>query len=149
MKADDYPQIKALEDIYRKHDVKITISKDEFLGGNKEYPAVKFTIGNKTFDLFIDDEYEDLKFGFPVLNLCLVLRELEYYKSTYDYLLWCNENKFDPANIQVLSYYRSLGATYREIEAILSEINSQISDWDFEMNAGPGYYIRQQNDFKP
>ena len=145
MKDHEYSQLKVLENIYKEHQVKITISKDTFLGGKKEYPAVKITLGDKTFDLYVDDELDDIRFGIPLLNLCLVLRELEFYKYPDDYLHWCKETKFESGDIQVLNYYRSLGTTYREIEGIIGEINSQISDWDFEMNAGPGYYLRQKN----
>ena len=149
MKADDYPQIKALEEIYRKHHVKITISKNVFLGENKDYPAVKFSLGKDTFDIYVADDIEDIKFGLPLLNFCLVLRELEYYHISDDYILWCIENYLKPENIQVLAYFRSLGTTYRDIEKILGSIDSQISDWDFEMNAGAGYYIRKDNKFNP
>ncbi len=136
------PEIKALQEIYLKHRVEIIVSKTAFLGDNKDYPSVIFTLSGKSFDLFVDDEYSDFKSNRPLLSLCVVLRELDYYSGSQDYLLWCKELNFNPGNTQVLNYYRSLGATYREVEEILEKIDPQITDWDFEMNAGPAYELR-------
>jgi hypothetical protein len=138
-----YPEVQALKEIYQKHEVKIKISDDDFLAGNKDYPAVVVNFGKTPFDLYADDEYSDFNLNNPLLNLCVILRELDYYADSIDYLLWCKELNFEPNNIQVLNYYRSLGGIYREIEKILGKIDPQITDWDFEMNAGPAFELRE------
>lgn len=143
MEKTDYPEIKALRDIYKKHKVKIAVSNKDFLGGNTDYYAIKFTLGDQTFNMYAYDEQSDFKIDNPLLNLVVVLRELDYYKDSHDYLLWCLELKLDSANTQVLSYYRSLGAIYREIEKVMGKIDPIFSDWDFEMNIGGIKYLRE------
>lgn len=140
-----YSEIEALQEIYKKYKVKINVSKTEFLGGDKDYPAVVFSLNDKSFNLFADDEHSDFKFQKPLLSLCVVLRELDYYSYSQDYLLWCKELNFDSGNTQILNYYRSLGSLYRDIENILGKINPNITDWDFEMNAGPAQELREFN----
>lgn len=140
-----YSEIEALQEIYKKYEVKISISEIEFLGDDKDYPAVVFSLNGKSFNLFVDDEYSDFISQKPLLSLCLVLRELDYYSYSQDYLLWCKELNFDSGNTQILNYYRSLGGLYRDIEKILGNINPHITDWDFKMNAGPAQELREFN----
>ncbi len=140
-----HPEIQKLKELYQKHKIGISVSDKEFMGGKKDFPAVLFSLNDKTFPLFVDDEFEDFKLNNPLLNLCLVLRELEYYKDTYDYLLWCKELSQDASDIVVLNYYRSLASIYREVENILGEINCPITDYEFEFNTtgGPLQKLRE------
>ncbi len=139
-----YPEIKALNNIYIKHQVEIRFSTTEFLAGDKDYCAVTFKLGTKEFNFFVEDEYDDIQYDYPLLNLCLVLRELEYYIETDDYLLWCKERSLDEKNTAILSHYKNLGKVYREVEKIIGNIDSQISDWDFEMGSGASWELRKK-----
>lgn len=140
----NYPEIEYLKEIRQKHGVGITILTKDFLNGNKDYPAVIFSLGAKSFNIFVDDEYQDFKLKSPLLSLCLVLRELDYYSDSHDYILWCKEHQLEPNNTQVLSYFRSLAGTYRDIEKILGTIDPIINDFDFEMNAGAVFELRNK-----
>lgn len=139
-----YPEIEELKEVHQKHEVKITVSTKDFLDGNMGYPAVVFSLKANSFHIFVDDEYQDFKNNNPLLSLCLILRELDYYSDSNDYVLWCKEHQLEPNNTQVLSYFRSLAGTYREIEKILGTIDSIINDFDFEMNAGAAFELRKK-----
>ncbi len=141
---DKYPEIDALNNIYIKHKVEISFSTTNFLAGNKDYCAVTFNLGGKKFDFFVEDEYDDIRYNYPLLNLCLVLRELEYYIETDDYLIWCMERSLDAENIDSQAHYKNLGSVYREIEKIIGKIDSQISNWDFEMGSGASWELRKK-----
>ena len=143
MKEKDYPEIQALIEIIQKHNVRISVSDDEFLAGNEDYPAVVISLNEKSFKLFADDEYKDLRLNNTLLALCVVLRELEDYEYASDYLVWCKHHAFDEANSQVREYHMSLGSIYKDVEIILGKINSQISDYDFELNAGAARELRE------
>ena len=147
MEETKYQEIRALQDIFQKYKIEIRVSNNEFLAGNKNYPAVVFSLEDKSFNLFVDDDYSDLKYNNHLLTLYLVLRELDYYSDSSDYILWCKEHLLEPENKQVISYYRSLGSNYRDIEKILGKIDSQISDYDFELNAGAAQELRSQTKF--
>ncbi len=139
----NYPEIEALREIHRKHNVTIRVSKNEFLMENKSYPAVTFSLGGQSFKLFVDDEYEDFKLDSSALSLCLILRELESYKDEDSYQSWCKAQLLDPVNTEVKAFYKSLNGIYPEIEKILGEVNSQISDYDFGLNAGAAQELRK------
>jgi hypothetical protein len=138
----NYPEIIALKEMIKEHSIKISVSQKKFLGNKDNYHAVHFTLDGKTFDMYADDELSDFDFSEPVLDLIVLLRELMYYKNCYDYDLWCSEQMLDLKDITVLSYYRSLGGIYREIEHILGKIDPLISDWDFKMNIGAIKFLR-------
>jgi len=139
-----YPEIEALNKIYVKYKVEIRFSTTDFLESKKEYRAVEFKIEGKTFCFYVEDELDDIKYNFPLLNLCLVLRELEGYGLTPDYLVWCQERYLDPKKENTLANFRNLGTVYREVEKIIGEINSQVSDWDFEMGSGASWELRKK-----
>ena len=144
MEETHYPEIQVLKEIHQKHNVNISVSNDEFLAGNEDYPAVVFTLDEKSFKLFADDEYKDLPVDNPLLSLCVVLRELEDYEYASDYFVWCKHHAFDVANSQVREYHMNLGSIYKDVEKILGKINSQISDYDFELNAGAARELREK-----
>ena len=140
----EYKEIDALNNIYIKHKVEIRFSTTDFLIEDKDYRAVEFKAGGKLFNFYVEDEYDDIRYNYPLLNLCLVLRELEYYIDTDDYLIWCNERSLDVKNIDIQAHYKNLGSIYREVENIIGKIDSQISDWDFEMGSGASWELRKK-----
>ena len=139
-----YPEIVALNALYIKHKVAIRFSSTDFLNGDKDYRLVTFKLEQKTFLFYVQDELGDIRYNYPLLNLCLVLRELEEYNLSPDFLIWCQERYLDASNDAVLAQYRNLGTVFRDVEAILGEINSYVSDWDFEMGSGPSWDLRKK-----
>ena len=111
---------------------------------NKNYRAVAFKLEDTTFNFYVDDEHDDVRYNYPLLNLCLVLRELEFYADSDDYLLWCKEHTFSPKNNDVLAHFKNLAIVYNGVEKIIGEINSQISDWDYEMGSGASWELRKK-----
>lgn len=143
MEGKSYPEIQLLEAIYLKHKVSISISDIDFLGGNKDFPALVFSLGNNSFQLYVNDEYGDLQIENPLLVFCLILRELENYIHQNDYLEWCKSQLLEPANSQVRAYHMDLRNIYKDVEKIIGEINSHISSFDFELNAGAAQALRK------
>ncbi len=139
----NYPEIKFLKKIYKEHNITLHVLNNKFLSNNKDFSAIIFSLENKSFCLYIDDEYQDLKIGNPILSLCLALRELENYEDANDYLIWCNNLMLKPENSQVRLYYMSLSNIYIEVENILGRIDSQISNFDFELNSGAAQELRK------
>lgn len=135
-----YPEIEAINKIYVKYKVEIRFSASDFLEDKKEYRAVNFKIDGNLFCFYVEDELDDIKYGYPLLNFCLVLRELEGYALTSDYLIWCQERYLDPKNEITLQNFRNLGSIYQEVE----KIESFVSDWDFEMGSGASWELRNK-----
>ena len=141
----DYPEIERLNQLYVTHKVETKTDRSRLLAGEEYYPMVVFKLAGKTFELYVDDEYDDLKNNYPLLNLCLVLRELEGYAWADDLLVWSMERGLDPGDPQVLNFYRELGRIYTDVAAILGKVESFVSDWDFEMNAGAAQALRRSD----
>ncbi|OEK01424.1 hypothetical protein BFP97_07775 [Roseivirga sp. 4D4] len=139
----NYPEIVALNDIYIAHQVYIKIDRSQVLGDQQYYPRVDFKFSGKKFHLFVDDEYDDFRNNYPLLNLCLVLRELEGYEYADDYYVWCQERSLDAGSPQVKDNYAHLGEVYSAIKSIMGKIDSQVSDFDFEMNARAAQALRR------
>lgn len=139
----DYPEIVALNEMYIRHKVWIKTDRSQLLGGKDYYPLVHVELSGQQFDIFVDDEYDDLKYNYPILNLCLVLRELEGYAWAQEYETWCQERYFNPADAQVRHNHRHLSEVHATVKQILGEIDSKVSDFDFEMNAGAAWNLRK------
>ena len=50
----------------------------------------------------------------------------------------------EPADEEVRTYHMDLGRIYREIEQLIGTVDSQISDLDFQLNAGAAQRLRNQ-----
>lgn len=142
METTPFPEIQALKAIYTKHQVSIKVADDDFLAGHQDHPAVDVSLEGQSFRLFVDDEYQDVQINNPILTFCLILRELEHYQEEEDYLKWCTTQFLEPANQQVRAYYMQLGKVYHAVEKIIGEIDSQISNYDFGLNAGAAQALR-------
>ena len=138
-----YPEINKLNEIYVKHKFTSKIDRSVLLGGKSYYPKINFSFSGQHFYLFIDDEYEDLRNNYPLLNLCLILRELEGYEFTPEYEVWCQERYLEPNDSQVKNNFEHLKSTYLQVEKILGKIESFVSDFDFEMNARAAQKLRR------
>lgn len=137
--------IAALQKILTDFDIKINVNNEIYLDEYKNVKAVELVMQNESFNLFIDDEYDDFVYKNPILNLCIVLRELEDYKFSNDYLIWCAERHIKPQNETARQFYMGLDKIYFEIKLILGEINSFIPSMDFEFDMGEVRILRHSS----
>lgn len=90
----------------------------------------------KTWQILVDDEYQDFDPEKPLVNLFLTFHSLELYEEADDFLSWSNYFNLDTSNSQLLDYYRSLSNTYREIEQMVGKIDSCITPLDYQLRTG-------------
>ena len=138
-----YPEINKLNELYVKHQFTSQIDRKELLGDKMYYPKVHFSLSGQSFYLYIDDEYDDLRKNYPLLNLCLILRELEGYEFTSEFDAWCQERYLDVDNPMIVNNFNHLEHTYQQITNLLGKIDSFVSDFDFEMNARAAQKLRR------
>lgn len=144
MHVESHPEILALDALIKQHEIRFKQRIEDVLIPGKEHIAVRMQIGTHIFDLNVEDEYGDWKEENPALCLCLVMRELEAYAAAFDFLNWCHIQGYPAANGRVRRYHMDLGNLYAEIDKLLGGINSQISDWDFGLNAGAAFALRNR-----
>ena len=126
-----HPEVEQLKNQFEKHNIKISEPLKELKEG---VFFVKLSIGNKSWDILIDDEYRDFSKEHPLVNWFLVLYALETYEECADILEW--SNFYGIESTLLLAYYKSLATTYREIEAILGRIDPLISTYDYTLRTG-------------
>ena len=143
MENSTYSEIITLKELIEQHHIVIREVKGDFLGEVQHYPAVIITLRQKSFKIYIDNEYGDLQLQNPILSLYLVLRELEIYAEEKDFHAWCLSQSVNSKNVKIINYYTQLGGIYNEIKQILGTIDSQISNFDFELNAGAIQELRK------
>ncbi len=103
--------------------------------------SLKITIADLSFELLVDDEYEDLKIDNPLLHFYMMLRTLEIYKDSTDYLDWCKENNVDLSR-ELRTYYWDLADILILIENKIGPIDSFISDLDYQLGSGDMAVLR-------
>lgn len=140
-----YPEIQKLQKLVEDYKINIRVLDKNAFSGALDHVWVEFIINKESFTLFIDDECNDFGAQNPLLDLCLVLRELETYHEEVDILEWTKNKYLNAGDSSVLEYYKSLSKTYTEIEGILGTIDSHISYHDFELNAGAAQELRRNS----
>lgn len=141
----DYSEIQSLNQILKNHKIQISPSNVHPDFRATENIWMTFQIDQFETVLLVDDEFKDFERGIKALDLCLVLRELETYAEEEDILRWCTFKNLSVSNHEVIEYYRGLASIYQTVENILGKIDSQISDFDFELNAGAAQALRSLN----
>ncbi|NQY04827.1 MAG: hypothetical protein HRT68_01160 [Flavobacteriaceae bacterium] len=143
MTAENYPEIQVLKDLKEQFDIHIELIKDRFLSSETSYKGVRVKIKNKNFDLYVYDEYDDLKVDNQLLCLSLVLLELEVYDEEEDFLNWCFALGVSFKDEKIRAYHMDLRTIYADIQNLIGTIENPISDYDFQMNAGVAQYLRK------
>jgi hypothetical protein len=133
--------IASLEYLIKHHKIRIE-NVDQSVFAN-HWILVNFYIEDDVFAIQVDDEYSDFKIDSPALHLCLVLRSLEEYKDATDFLDWSKKTGIEPTN-NALEYFRTLAPILVETEKIIEELDSKISDIEFNTNAGAAYELRNK-----
>ncbi len=139
----EFPEIAKLQAVRLQHQIEIRITQEQ-LCNRADFPKVLFTLDEKTFPIYVDDEYGDLKINNPDLHLCLVLRSLENYADAEDFLVWCTQLGLNSSDTEARNHHLALRTIYPEIATLLGTIDSFISDFDFELNAGAAQELRRK-----
>ena len=142
MSETEYPEIQALEKMLLRHRIRLK-KTGPGLGPDQDQLAIALHIDQQEFRLYLEDEYRDWDEANPAMCLCLALRELEEYEEEEDYLTWCTARGYEAGDEKIRSYHMDLRHTYAAVEKLLGKIDSPISDWDFEMNAGVAQALRK------
>ncbi len=140
---ENFPEITELQVLVTTFQMSVKTITGEFLGEKEYFPKIRLTIKGRVFSFYADDEYNDLTIPNPALSVCVALRSLEDYKHAEDYLVWCTQHNFDTASTAVRNHFQHLGEVYSQVHKILGEVDSKISDYDFELNTGAAQQLRK------
>lgn len=128
-----YPEIDKLARLQETFDIRVERSSPHV---DEAFIQVVAYIGDRSWEIYIDNEYGYFNTNKQLVCLYLVLSALENYKTAEDYLEWCRDNELNYSDAKWLNYYRDLGRIYHEVESIVGKIESFISPYDYEFRAG-------------
>lgn len=135
---EQYPEIERLQSLVSEHSITV-----ELLGqAGKSYTHwVKLSVGDKSWKLYVDDEFGDLEHDKPVIGLFLVLSTLLDYSDSEGYLEWCKVSNIESSD-KWLDYYRGLSQITRELEQELGSLDPIISQYDYTISTGLAKRLR-------
>ena len=128
-----YRELEKLSSYFNRN--KIEIKRDP-AKDIQSFKTLELHLNSNIFSIYIDDEYNDVNETNPLMCFFLILRELEIYNDSTDYLDWCKQLGVNADNEQLRRYYISLESIYQKIEKSLGEIDSCISSLDYQLNTG-------------
>lgn len=138
-----YPQIAELYSILEYKKIKLTA-----LPTNPKMDSIYFReieFNSKEFSAVIplDDEYGDAEKGNQALILQLIIYAVEEYEDCEDFLVWSMAFGLNSNDPFILNMYRDLGKTIPKIRDVIGTDVNDISDYDWELNAGAAQALRE------
>jgi len=127
----NYPEINKLRESIENHSIEIS---EPLRHIRNTLFFVRLTVDGKSWEVLVDDEFQDFAKGSLTLRWFLVLFALDLFKEAEDILVWGREHTINPQ--EFLQYYKDLPTMYSEIEALVGDLDPQISDFDYTLRAG-------------
>lgn len=143
-----YPEIDNIHNFIKTNEVIIRYSKTSTLQ-NGLIPLT-LSLKNSEHQIYVMDEYDDLRFNNPLLNAVLVFQELEIIEDSTDYLNWCKQQSIQANNEVLRVYYMNMITTLPNIARYFpnNTITSFVSGLDFQLNAGAAQRLRSRSNPK-
>ncbi|HCI72345.1 MAG TPA: hypothetical protein DF712_12475 [Balneola sp.] len=147
MKLDEarqrYPQIAALYSIIEDKKIKLTALPTNPKLDSIYFREIEFSSQDFSAIIPLDDEYEDVEKGNQALMLQLIIYAVEEYEDREDFLVWSTAFGLNSNDPFILNMYRDLGKTIPKIRDIIGTDINDISDYDWELNAGAAQALRE------
>lgn len=138
-----YPQIAVLHSILEDKKIKLTALPTNPKIDSIYFREIEFSSEDLTAVIPLDDEYEDAEKGNQALMLQLIIYAVEEYEDCEDFLVWSTAFGLNSKDPFILNMYRGLGKTIPKIRDIIGTDINDISDYDWELNAGAAQALRE------
>ena len=140
-----YPQIAELYSIIENNKIELSALPKTKKLSDIYFREIEFTSKNFSAIIPLDDEYDDAETGNPALILQLIIYAVEEYEECEDFLVWSTAFGLDASDPFIFELYRDLGKVIPKIREILGTDINDISDYDWELNAGAAEALRELN----
>ncbi|XWN37033.1 MAG: hypothetical protein ROO71_13860 [Balneola sp.] len=135
----EYPQIDSLYSIIESKNIELTP-----LPKTPELSDIYFREIEFKSDGFISIiPLDDAESGNPALLLQLVIYAVEEYEAYDDFLIWCTAFGLNVSDPFILNLYKELGTIIPKVSGIIGTNINDISDYDWELNAGAAQALRE------
>ncbi|RNC86256.1 MAG: hypothetical protein ED556_08130 [Winogradskyella sp.] len=140
-----YPEVTALKRFIKANNCSAKVldapyTIHEFL------TPLQLRIGTIDVTIHVQDEYNDLSIGNPLLTIMLCLQELEEIEDSTDYLNWLNFQGIKISTEPLRSYYQNMVTIMPSIRANFTNntITAFIPGLDYQLNSNSIYYLREK-----
>lgn len=143
MSDKEFPAIDELKEVIVRHNLSFAVAKSKKELPNP-YVRIQVTLLLNQISLIIPafDEYEDAKKEHPVLMFHLVLTECEDYEDATDFVDWAKTSGLNPSEPRVVRVWDELKEFVPKLREIIGSEIKSLSGFDFEMNMGVAYKLR-------
>ena len=100
------------------------------------YRRIDVRAGNRKIHFPVNDEFEDIDKGNPVVLLHMVLQECKDFEEAEDYLVWAKDMGLNASDESVRQIHFEIRELVPQIYQIVGKEVKPISRWDVEMNTG-------------
>ena len=138
-----YPQIAALYSIIEDKNINLTALPKNPKMDSIYFREIEFNCEGFSAVIPLDDEYEDVEKGNQALMLQLIIYAVEEYEACEDFLVWSTAFGLNSNDPFILDIYKDLGKTIPKIRDIIGTEINDISDYDWELNAGAAQTLRE------
>ena len=130
-----YNELNYLSSYFNKKSVSIKRNATKDI---QPFKRLELNLDNNIYIIYVDDEYNDVNEANQLMCFFLILRELEIFNDSTDYLNWCKQLGVNliAYDQKLRAYYNSLKISYSEIEKALGKIDSCISSLDYQLSTG-------------
>ena len=113
------------------------------LKGYRHIKKVRVLFLNRVLFFYVDDEYDDLTEKNILLNNYLLLRELQHFIASKDYLDWCSMKEINANLTEARTYYMNLEHHISPILKKISPFKVHIDEMELQLNSGIIQYLRK------
>lgn len=138
-----HSEIDSLFNLIAKYHIELNLlpNKQHFSGIS--FQEIEFTSMDYSCIIPVDDEYNDAKSSSPPILLQLILFMCYEYEDCEDFLAWSKAYSLNASDPDVFDLYRTLGNIVPEILDIVGREEVGVSDFDWELDAGPAQALRK------
>ena len=143
--SEDDEKIEILKTVIVRHNLKFEIAKTRKVLPDP-YVRIQITLLLNQISFIIPswDEYKDADTGHPVLLFHLALVECDEYQEATDYIDWAKTAGLNQSEPAVEQAYAELKDNVPKLLEIIGPDVKPLPDFDFEMNMGTAYKLRNE-----
>ena len=139
-----YPQIDLLRTCVKKHDFAFEVVKPKRIDSSGLYDEeVKMIFGDQEFIVAVDNEYGDVELNNPIVFLDMILREIEYFEESENFMAWLSVSAELSKNKETISFYRTLKKVTPIIRSIVGKEVKSIPYFEIELDTGMAKALRK------
>lgn len=138
-----YPQIDLLHTCVKNHSFTFEVVRPKRIDSSGLYDEeIKMIYGDQEFIVPVDNEYEDVELNNPVVFLDMILREVEYFEESKNFIEWLSVSAELSKDKETINFYRSLKEITPNIRSIVGKEVKAIPYSEIELNTGMAKALR-------